>query len=400
VHQKLTTDKTRRDLTMLPLMTIDGQSTLDYDDALSIEDNGDHYRLGVHIIDVGYYVRAGDPIDSAALSRGSTIYMPERKISMLPVPFAEDFCSLKAGKLRPAISVLVKLTPQCEIASYEVVPSLISVGRQLTYYDVNMMADDNKEIVILRKIAEKFRESRAAQGSVQISLPDINVWIDENNEINVSRINRESPARMLVAETMILANWLMAKLLAEHRMPAIFRSQAGPRDRLYKGDEGTLFENYMQRRLLSRLVLSPKPERHCGLGLSVYTTATSPIRKYVDLIAQRQIRALHGLQQAYTDDEIEHFIQVLDQPMRNVFLVQNARHRYWLLKCLENKIGQKEEALVLYMKRKNCQILLTEYMLECDLPLPGGVNLKPESRVQVTIQHVNARKEMLSVFLN
>jgi exoribonuclease-2 len=400
VHRRLTTDKGRRDLTMLPLMTIDGQSTLDYDDALSIEDNGDHYRLGVHIIDVAYYVTKGDPLDLAALSRGSTIYMPDRKISMLPVPFAEDFCSLIAGKLRPAISVMVKLTLQCEIISYEVVPSLISVGRQLTYYDVNMMADDNKEIIILRKIAEKFREYRASQGSVQISLPDVNVWIDENNEISVSRINRESPARMLVAETMILANWLMAKFLAAHNIPAVFRSQAGPRDRLYKGDEGTLFQNYMQRRQLSRLLLSPKPERHSGLGLSVYTTATSPIRKYFDLIAQRQIQALHGLQEAYTPADIEHFIQVLESPMRYVFMIQNARHRYWLLKYLENRIGQKEEAMVLYMKRKNCQILMPEYMLECDLPLSGGLNLKPETRIQVTIQHVNARKDMLSVFLN
>jgi len=95
----------RKDLTMLSSMTIDGQSTLDFDDAISIEDHGDRYRLGIHIVDVGHYVKKGDLIDREALSRGSSIYMPDQKIPMLPTSLAEDLCSLKAGQPRPAISI-------------------------------------------------------------------------------------------------------------------------------------------------------------------------------------------------------------------------------------------------------------------------------------------------------
>jgi len=389
----------RKDLTSLSLMTIDGQSTLDFDDAISIEDYGDHYRLGIHIVDVGHFIKKEDVIDQEAISRGSSIYMPERKIPMLPPCLAEDLCSLRAGQLRPAISVMVNFTKFFEIIDYELFPSLVTVTHQLTYYDVNITADDNNEIIILRKIADKFRQDRMDAGAVQITLPDINVWVGDDGEVAVSRINRESPGRMLVSEIMIMANWLMAKFLAEHHVPAIFRSQAAARERLYKGTEGTLFQNYMQRRLLSRFALSPEPENHSGLGLNAYVTATSPIRKYFDLATQRQIRSVFGLEEPSTLEEINTIIQMLEQPMHHVIKIQQNRHRYWLLKYLEKRIGQKEEAIVLYKKRSNYQILITEYMIECDLPISSGIELKPEDLIQVTIQHANARKDIVSVFM-
>jgi len=389
----------RKDLTMLSSMTIDGQSTLDFDDAISIEDHGDHYRLGIHIVDVGHYVKKGDLIDREAISRGSSIYMPDQKIPMLPTSLAEDLCSLKAGQPRPAVSILVNLNRYGEIIDYEIVPSMIKVEHQLTYYDVNTISSDDERIIILRDIAEKFRQKRLAGGAIQITLPDINVWVGNNGEITVSRINRESPARMLVSEIMIMANWLMAKFLAKHNIPAIFRSQKAPRERLYKGVEGTLFQNCMQRKMLSRFMLRSEPKNHSGLGLNAYVTATSPIRKYFDLATQRQIRAALGLEAPSTQEEIDQIIQVLELPMSHVMKIQKSRHRYWLLKYLEKRIGQKEEAVVLYKKRNSYQILITEYMIERDLAASSGIDLHPEDLIQVTIQHVNARKDVLSVFM-
>lgn len=398
--QAFSYNSARKDLTMLSLMTIDGQSTLDFDDAISIEDHGDHYSLGIHIVDVGHFIKKGDSIDQEALVRGSSIYMPDQKIPMIPTCFAENLCSLKAGQLRPAISTMVKLSKSCEIIDYEIIPSLVRVERQLTYYDVNIIAQDSKEIIILRDIAEQFRQNRMAAGAVQITLPDINVWVNENNEVSVNRVNRESPGRMLVSEIMIMANWLMAKFLSEHNTPAIYRSQAAPRKRLYRGSEGSLFQNCMQRRQLSRFLLNSKHEHHSGLGLDAYVTATSPIRKYFDLATQRQIRAVLGLEEPYSMKEIDNIIQMLAQPMSCVSKLQFNRHRYWLLKYLEKRIGQKEEAIVLYKKRNNSQILLSEYMIECDLPLSSGIDLKPEDLIQITIQHADARKNVLSVFMS
>ena len=396
-RQDFLADGVRRDLTSLSLMTIDGQSTLDFDDALSLEKVGAQYRLGIHIVDVGHFVRKGNSIDLEALARGSSIYMPDQKISMLPAALAEGLCSLRAGELRPAISTMVNLSPSKEIIDYEIFPSVINVKHQLTYYDVNQAADQNQDFIVMREIAEKFRQRRLDGGAVQITVPDVNVWLADDRSISVNKINRESPGRMLVSEIMILANWLMAKFLAENGIPAIFRSQPAPRERLYRGDEGTLFQNWMQRRYLSRFVLGHSSGKHSGLGLDAYVTATSPIRKYFDLTTQRQIRALFDLEQPYTSEEIDQLIQMLQLPMGNVGRIQHGRQRYWLLKYLEQHVGRKEEAIVLNKRRNIYQILLTEYMVECDLPLSSGLQLKPEDLIQVTIQNVSARKDLFQV---
>ncbi len=389
---------TRKDMTCLPLMTIDGQGTLDYDDAISIEERGDQYFLGVHIIDVAYFIKKNDAIDKAACARGSSIYMPDNKIPMLPPQLAEGLCSLRANEVRPAISIMVKLSPSTDILDYEILPSIVSVKRQMTYYDVNLIADEDRDILLLRDIAHKLRRGRLARGAVQISLPDINVALGDDNNVIVNTINRESPARIIVEELMILANGLMARFLAENDMPAVFRSQPEPRERLYRGGNGTLYQNYAQRKLLSRFVLGHSPEKHAGLGMAAYVTATSPIRKYYDLVTQRQIRAIFEMETPYTDGDLDHLLNILEQPMTNVMGLQMKRKRYWLLKHLEQKVGEKQQAIVLYKRRNNYQILIPEYMLECPLAVSGGVVLKPEDLVRVTLQHVNARNGSVSVY--
>jgi len=390
----------RRDLTEMPLMTIDGHGTLDFDDALSIEDTGEHYLLGVHIADVGHYVKKGEPLDHEAFLRGSSIYMPDQKIPMLPTELSDNICSLKAGEIRPAVSIMIKIERlSSEIIECEIFPSLIRIKDQLTYNEVNQITEDNNELSILYNIAKTFREKRLSNGAVQINLPEVNIWIEENGDLVINRAENESPGRILVSETMIMANWMMAKFLVKNGLPSIYRSQAEPRSRLYKNENTTLYQNWMQRRLLSRFMLGHGPERHSGLGLDAYMTATSPIRKYSDLVAQRQIRAVFGMETPYTSEEINKIIQMLDNPMRNVAKMQYLRKRYWLLKYLERKIGGKEEAIVLTKRKNNYSALIPEYMIECDLPMPGGCSLKPEDLIQIRIQHVNARRDVLSVFM-
>ena len=389
----------RRDLTRLSLMTIDGQSTLDFDDALSIEEKDDYWIVGVHIADVAEFVKKGGALDHEALTRGSSIYMADGRIPMLPIGFAEDLCSLREGTIRPAISTMIRLKDSGEIIDFEIIPSLVKITYQRTYYEVNQVAREDLQIMKLYDIAKAFRRKRLADGAVQITLPEINTRIDQKGELIVSRTNREGPGRMLVAELMIMANWLMARFLVEKEMPVIFRSQAGPRERLYKGDGGTLFQNWMQRRHLSRFMLGCEPGRHCGLGLNVYLTATSPIRKYFDLVTQRQLRAVFGMETPYTREQVQNIIHLLDLPMGHVSKIQYRRNRYWLLKYLEGRMGQREEAMVLYRRRSNYIVLIPDYMIECELPASGRLDLKPEDLIQIKIQHVDARRDILSVFM-
>lgn len=390
----------RRDLTALSLMTIDGQATLDFDDALSIQWEGDQYRLGIHIADVAHFIKKSDPIDQQAMERASSIYMPDDKIPMIPPQLAEGLCSLKAGQLRPAISVMARLSSNFDLIDYKVVPSLVKVEHQYTYFDVNSVADEDPDIMALHAAAKRFREKRMAANAVQITLPEVNIWLDENGAPAVNRLNRESPGRMLVAELMIMANWLMATFLGRHEMVAIFRSQSEPKQRLYKGDGGSVFQNWMQRKHLSRFVLGPTPQPHSGLGVDAYVTATSPIRKYLDLTTQRQIRAIFKLEPPADEAAIDQVIQMVAPAVADVGRLQVARNRFWLLKYLETQVGQKKEALVLSERRNHYIILLTDYMMECSLPKASGLKLKPESMIQVTIQNVNARKDVITVFLS
>jgi len=387
----------RRDLRDLSTITIDGPSTQDFDDALSVTQEGDHYVIGVHITDVGYFVGKDDPLDQVAGQRCSSIYMPDGKIPMLPTRLSEDACSLKAGQDRPAISTLVHMTAQAEIITYEIVPSLIRVERQLTFQDVDCMVANDLMMQAIHAIAQNYRQRRLNSGALIIDLPELNIWLQPDGSPMLSCVNRESPGRMLVSELMILANELAARLLTERSLPAIFRSQAEPRERLIDQSGGTLFQNWMQRKQINRFALSSAAERHAGLGLSGYVTATSPIRKFSDLVNQRQLRAVAGLEEPYTRMQIDYLIASSEGPLAEVGRTQFRRQRYWLLKYLQTRAGQKEEALVLFKRRDGYVILLPAYMLECSLSGAEGITLRPEDLIQVTLQHANARNDVITV---
>ena len=332
------------------------------------------------------------------MSRASSIYMPDDKISMLPPELSEDFCSLKQGELRPAISTMVHLNRFFEIKSCEIVPSIIKIHKNMTYAEANMLNGENDPITTLYKAATVLREKRLKAGAVQITLPEVNIWVDVNGEIGILKIDRENPSRMLVSEIMILANSLMAEFLSEHDMPAIFRSQPDPNSRLFKGMETSIFLNCMQRKQLCRAVIGIKPEHHSGLGVKSYVTATSPIRRYYDLLTQRQIRGIFGYEKPYSGEELEKILQIIDVPMGNTGRIQFQRRRYWLLKYLEAMKGSSCEAIVLDSRRDFYNVLIKDYMLEWKIPA-GNMKLKPGDLVHVTIQHADARRNQLSLFV-
>ena len=390
-------DPLRTDLTDIPLITIDGQSTLDFDDAISLENTETGYRLGIHIIDVDAYIKSDDPIDLAARERASSIYMPDDKLPMLPPQLSEDLCSLKENEIRPGISTIINMTRFFEIQDYTIIPSIIKVHKQMSYSEANLLNGKNDPITTLYKIATFLREKRLKAGAIQITLPEVNVWLEDNQEIGYLKIDRENPSRMLVSEMMIFANSLMAEFLSNHNLPAVFRSQAHPKQRLFKGIETSLTLNFMQRKQLSRAVIGTDPEIHSGLGVKAYVTATSPIRRYHDLLTQRQIKAIFGYGKAYSKTELEDILQSISVTIANAGRVQSSRKRYWIIKYLESKKGKTYEALVLDSYRDHYHVLIKEFMFEAKLP-SSGIKLKNGDIVQATIQHADARRDQLSLF--
>ncbi len=389
----------RKDYTDIGCITIDGKSTQDFDDALSLQEDGQNYILGVHIIDVSMYVTKRDSIDDDAFDRVSSIYMPDDKIPMLPPVLSENICSLKEGEIRPCISVMINISRLFEIIDYKIEATIIKVRDRLNYSDVDQMFEEgDKTIQTLHKIGRNFRETRLKRGALQINLPEINVFLSDKREITILKTDRESCGRALVAEIMIMANWMMGKFLRDNEVPAYFRSQADPKSRLYQGEDESLFLNCMQRKHLNRAMVSPEPGNHSGLGLDVYVTATSPIRKYFDLVTQRQIKSVLGLNEPYTKREIKKSLYILQPVMGTVGKVQFMRKKYWMLKYLEQQRGSKEEAMILDKRRDFYIVLLNNYMLECKVS-SSGTNFKPRDLVSVIIQHADARNDLLSVLI-
>ena len=392
-------DGSRRDLTYLSTITIDGHGTLDFDDAISIEPEGDRFRLWIHITDVAHLLERGTPVDQEALLRGSSVYMPDKRIPMLPKFLTEDLCSLKEGEDRNAITIMASLDHSARVLDFEIFPSIISVNRQMTYYDANLVVDQDPELGAIYKLAQKFREFRLNADAIQLMIPEINVCINNNREISITQINRESPSRFMVSECMILANWLAARFFRDHGQSTIYRSQLEPRAHIIDEDGGNLFQNWMQRKLLSRVIIGLEPEPHAGLGLDVYVTVTSPLRKYFDLVSQRQIRGLLGLEAPYSDEDLGFIIQAAEQPLRYITLLQRERIRYWILKHIASHVGQKEEALVLEKRRHWYLILLTKYLIEYSLPLNCGADLRPEDTILVKLDRASARSDTIGLSL-
>ena len=387
----------REDLTHLAPVTIDGPETKDFDDALHWEKRGENFLIGVHIADVAQFVPPGSPLFHEALKRGATIYLPERTIPMLPRVISEEAASLKAGEERPAVSFLIELDPDGEIVSSRIVRTVIKVARRLTYEEADALLENDLEV--LYTLAKKLFERRIAAGALPVFLPEIIIRV-EDGKISLERIE-VTGARFLVSEFMILANYVAAKYFQDHQIPAIYRSQPKPKERLISGSEQDLFLNFLQLRQLSRGELLLNPEFHHGLGLPCYTTVTSPIRRVLDLILEHQLT--HHLEHGrplFSQEELDHFLREISQALEVVNNVKNKTYRYWLLKYLrENARNTPLEALVVDIHQRKAKVLLLDYMITVDIPLPPSLRLEPGTRVKVVLRGVHPRDDVIKAFL-
>ncbi len=390
----------RVDLSHLETFTIDGERTRDFDDALSLEKTATGWRLGVHITDVASYLQPGDLLDLCALERGTSLYLPERRIPMLPEILSENTFSLLAQEPRLAVSFLVDLSAAGEIIDYAIVPSLIRVHQRLTYHEVDFRLDQEGRLADLHRLTSNLRERRLSHGGVQLQFPDVYIYTDAQGEVRVDIEDTETPSHEIVSEAMILANFLGAQYLTDCRLPALYRSQAPPREELAMVEGRSLFQLWQNRRRLSRVLLDPEPQPHWGLGLPVYTTLSSPIRRYLDIIIQRQLLAALSEQAApYTRKDLEQILTTLEPALRRAGLLKTKRLRYWLLKYLSQRLGQKLPALVLEQHPNRYRLLLPDILLETEMPSPSGHQFHPGETILIRLDRAIPRDDILKVSL-
>ncbi len=385
-QNELFDDVGRIDMTHLAPLTIDGPTTLDFDDALTIEEIDGNYLVGIHISDVAHYVRPGDQLFAEAMRRGTSIYFPEGQVPMLPRHLSQGICSLIQDETRATLSFMILLSAEAEVLRVRVNPSIIRVKRRLTYEEVDRMLTTDREIGLLDMLRKKLRARRLAGGALLLPFPDVNIFIDHHGKVHVSLAKSDTSARTIVSEMMILANSEAAKYVADRMVPGIFRSQAPLQKRIVHGEDDDLFQNTLQRKNMARGELSTMAKAHSGLGVSHYTTVTSPIRRLLDLVMQHQLNSIVRRQEpCFTEEMCKDFTSVLSRTLTTANNVRHQRQRYWLLKYLADRQGQYVDALVIQVGPKRINMILLDILMDFDLPSPGGRDIKPNTVVKVRI---------------
>lgn len=326
----------RRDLRSLSMVTIDGEDAKDLDDAVSLElmDNGNWY-LGVHIADVGHYVKEDSTLDREAFERATSIYMVDRVIPMLPRQLSNDICSLNSGVDRLAMTCFMEINQKGDVVSHDITPSVIKVDERMTYTDVNKILLQNDQSLKERygdfvpmfknmsMLMHTLRQKRMARGAINFEFPEAKVILDEQGkpEAIVKRVS--DVAEQMIEEFMIAANETVASEYYWRKAPFLYRVHESPDpDKVEELNEflhrfgyhikGTVHEIHPkayqeiiekvegqpEARVISTVLLRsmrharyyPEALGHFGLASKYYSHFTSPIRRYPDLVIHRVMK--------------------------------------------------------------------------------------------------------------
>ncbi len=394
--------KGRKDFRSLYTITIDDADTKDLDDALTFEDLGDSYSVGVHIADASHFIDPGSILDQEALNRGMTVYLPIDKISMFPEKLSEDTMSLVAGEVRPSLSFMILFDKDLQIIHHEIHISIISVDERMTYESVDQLMDKGDgEGVFLKKLYEiaiKLQSIREDQGAVEFNNPDVKVRMDGEGRIYIKTIHHDLKSFLIVKEFMIYANHLAAQYCQEKGIPAVYIGQDPPDEPIVLDDNIRNHKNLLLEQLkkMKKSEIDAYPRRHFALGLDSYTQSTSPIRRYHDLIIHRQIKEfiLKG-NPYYTAEEIQKVAATADRASKEVKTIERETTRYWLLKYLKQEKTRVFKAVVIRKLSNGYLAEIQEVYIQAVLITPA--HLEPGQELDVIVHRVNPLLDVLHI---
>ena len=319
-------------------VTVDDDDTVEVDDALSCEALADGgVRVRVHIALVADFVAKGGAMDQEAAARATTVYLPEATIRMLPDPISCRAASLIAGEDRPVMTTDVRLSADGELLEATIYPARMPIMRRLDYDLVDSIlesgnrADETAATVSrLHAAAVQLRQRRRTAGAVLVQRREAKVRV-RGDDVEITVLDNASPGRTLVAEFMVLSNFVAARYAATNRIPIIYRVQP----QLGGGDIASL-----------RPRLSLHPEYHAGIGLGFYAQLSSPIRRYADLVLQRQMLGAlanrdHQTPPIYTVDELLTVLAGAENAEASGRELERRAKRYWTLRYLERHAARR-----------------------------------------------------------
>ena len=396
-------DTNRLDLTHLKVYTIDDESTTEIDDGLSWEVLLDgQERLWVHIADPTRWLMPEDELDLEARKRGSTVYLPTGMIPMFPEVLATGPMSLVQGKICYSLSFGIVLDETGAVEDYCIHPSLMKPTYRLTYEDVDEMlelgVEAEPEIAAIANWAKKRKTWRYNQGAISINMPEAMIKV-KGDDVTIDILD-DSSSRQLVAEMMILAGEVAARYGQTHNIPLPFRGQ--PQPELPPEEELLLLpagfvRACAMRRCMPKSEMSITPVRHAGLGLDTYTQATSPIRRYSDLLTHFQLKAhLRGEDLPFSAEQLKEVMMTVTTTTQEVTMVERQTNRYYALEYLRRHPEQIWQITVLMWLREDSNlalILLEDLGLQLPMAFRRTVNLGEQLLVKVSL--ADPQKDMI-----
>ncbi|MDE0159107.1 MAG: ribonuclease catalytic domain-containing protein [Candidatus Dadabacteria bacterium] len=363
------------DRTDLEVFSVDSETTQDIDDAISFETHGDQIILGVHISNVAHVVSRGSFIDQGALDRAETVYFPEGRVDMFPRDLVNKKLSLTAGDLRPALSLFATFKREdFTLIDYSFEATVIRISKNLTYAEATEMLRNTQWGEFLVSLTDSLRGERINKGALIVQLPELKIRIGDQDGISVSKDYMDSPAHNVVSECMILMNRLSADFFDKNGIPALFRSQTQdiePEARELD-PEDVLFPVKVAKHLKPSFVAFA-PEVHKSLGVSCYVQMTSPIRRYTDLLMQRQLISwLEEQRICYSESELEATNTHVSLATREIKNAQRGRHRYWLIRYLLEKDIKGATGYVSSRGYSGFNVYIPEFLIELPLSNSGG----------------------------
>ncbi|MTJ49203.1 ribonuclease R family protein [Dolichospermum sp. UHCC 0259] len=396
-------DKNRLDLTHLKVYTIDDESTTEIDDGLSWEVLPDgKERLWVHIADPTRLLMPDDELDLEARKRGSTVYLPTGMIPMFPEVLATGPMSLVQGKVCCALSFGVILDEVGAVEDYCIHAGLIKPTYRLTYEDVDEMLElgvqAEPEIEAIANWAKIRKNWRYGQGAISINMPEAMIKV-KDDDINIDVLD-DSSSRQLVAEMMILAGEVAARYGQTHNIPLPFRGQPQPElppdEELLQLPAGFV-RSCAMRRCMPKSEMSITPVRHAGLGLDTYTQATSPIRRYSDLLTHFQLKAhLRGEGLPFSAEQLKEVMMTVMSTTQEATMVERQTNRYYALEYLRRHPEQVWQVTVLMWLREDSNlalILLEDLGLQLPMSFRRSVSLGENLLVKVSL--ADPQKDMI-----
>ncbi len=388
------------DLRGREIITIDDSDTEDIDDAISLEKEGNNLELGIHISNVSYYIDKGSSLDQDASRKGDTIYIPDTRIDIFPNDLITDKFSLFEGKDKLAVSLIITLDKKSyDIKGFKFIQSVINVSKNYSYIEAQTTLLKEKKGKELVNIALSLRQKRINKGAFLLQLPELKFSLDENGKV-AKRINRmNSIPHMIIAELMILTNNLTAKYLNDNNLPSIFRVQKDevPQEARDHDINDPLFPIRVVKHLRPS-VISTYHGKHKSLGLDGYVQSTSPIRRYSDVVVQRQIvGTLTGNEWVYDGKELSDIITRVGNGFGERRLLQKNRKKYWLYKYFKENMDEDIKGIVSGVNDPNVYVYLPDFFVELPIKNHHGDKVNEYDEVILNVEEADPLRKKLKL---